>query len=212
MKKFLIISLLSLICSVSLHAQEPGHWTGNVSAAYAGNLELSKAGADVGMAFAEILTTIFTFGLYTPGMGGYKHTENHSFPSFALQGGYQVNDWLQLTGDVYYHHFAYDQYKETEDKVPTRITKVNRVALLPGVKFTYLNKGLFHMYSSIALGAGFNYGYHEEYDVKEPFNGLRFTLQTVPVGIAIGGRNYGFLDFGVGTEYFCFRAGYGYNF
>ena len=211
MKKFLIISLLSLICSVNLHAQEPGHWTGNVSAAYVGNLEWTKAGADVGMAFAEIITTIFTLGLFTPKME-YANTVNHDCPAFALQGGYQVNDWLQITGDAYYHWFGYDQYKEREDKVPTRITRVNRVALLPGVKFTYLNKGLFHMYSSIALGAGFNFGYHDEYDVKEPFNGLRFTLQTVPVGIAIGGRNYGFLDLGVGTEYFCFRAGYGYNF
>ena len=212
MKKFIIVLLTLIVCSVNSIAQEKGHWTTNVSGVYAGNLSWSKAGEDVGTAFGEIIATIITLGLYTPDNGGYARTDPHDFPGLALQGGYQILPWMQITGDIYYHHYAYEKYKNKEDVIPAQTNKVNRIAFLPGVKFTYLNKGIFHMYSSLSAGVGFNFGKRVEDDETTPLNKVKFTAQVVPIGIALGKKHYGFLDLGAGTEYFCFRAGYGYNF
>ena len=212
MKKFIIVLLTLIVCSVNSIAQEKGHWTVNVSGVYAGNLSWSKAGKDVGTAFGEIIATIITLGLYTPDNGGYARTDPHDFPGLAMQGGYQILPWMQITGDIYYHHYAYEKYKNKEDVIPAQTNKVNRIAFLPGVKFTYLNKGIFHMYSSLSAGVGFNFGKRVEGDETTPLNKVKFTAQVVPIGIALGKKHYGFLDLGAGTEYFCFRAGYGYNF
>lgn len=209
MKKVIIVLLTLIVCSVNSIAQEKGHWTANVSGVYAGNLSWSKAGEDVGTAFGEIIATIITLGLYTPDNGGYARTDPHNFPGLAMQGGYQILPWMQITGDIYYHHYAYEKYKNKEDVIPAQTNKINRIAFLPGVKFTYLNKGIFHMYSSLSAGVGFNFGKRVEDDETTPLNKA---AQVVPIGIALGKKHYGFLDLGAGTEYFCFRAGYGYNF
>ncbi len=206
--------LLALMCSVNIFAQEKGHWTANVSGVYAGNLSWSKTGEDLATVFAEVITTIMTLGLYTPDNGGYAYTDSHDMPGFALQGGYQVLPWMQVTGDLYYHHYAYEKYVNKEDTVPGQTNNVNRITFLPGAKFTYLNKGIFHMYSSVAAGMAVNFGKRVENgeQVPLPTKGVKFSAQVVPIGIALGKKHYGFLDLGAGTEYFCFRAGYGYNF
>lgn len=212
MKKIIVMFLLALMCSVNIFAQEKGHWTANVSGVYAGNLSWSKTGEDLGTAFGEIIATIITLGLYTPDNGGYAYTDPHDYPGFVAQGGYQILPWLQITGDLYYHHYAYERYKNKEDLVPGQTNKINRLAFLPGAKFTYLNKGIFHMYSSLSCGVGVNFGKRVTGEEVTPLNKVNFTAQVVPIGIALGRKHYGFFDLGIGSEYDFFRLGYGYNF
>ena len=212
MKKFLIISLLALVCSGSLHAQEPGQWTANASAAYVGNLSWVRAGEGLATALVEVFATVFTLGLYQPGSNSYARPDDVELPAFALQAGYQALPWLQVTGDLYYDYYHANEYKNEEDTTPGRVSYVNRFAFLPGVKFTYLNKGIFHMYSSVALGAGYRFGQRDASGEVTPISHLGFAVQTTPVGFAFGNDFYGFLDVGCGTEYIGLRLGAGYNF
>lgn len=212
MKKFITVIILSIICLSYAQAQKKGHWTANVSGVYAGNLSWSKTGEDLGTAFGEIFATIITLGLYTPDNGGYAYTDTHDYPGLAFQGGYQVLPWLQVTGDVYYHHYAYERYAEKEDAEPTQFNQRNRIAVLPGVKFTYLNRRVVRLYSLLSAGMGVNFGKRTEDGVVTPLNKVNFTAQVVPIGVSVGRKHYGFFDLGVGSEYGFFRAGYGYNF
>ena len=212
MRKTVIIILAALVCSTAAFSQKKGHWTVNISGVYAGNLTLSGAGEDMGNALGEILATVITLGLYTPDNGGYARTDTRDFPGVAIQGGYQALSWAQITGDLYYHRRSYERYKNKDDVSPGKAVRMNRVSFLPGVKFTYIRKKSFRVYSSVSAGMGFNFGKTVTGDEMSRLNKIKFTFQTVPVGVAVGRWHYGFLDLGAGTEYFCLRAGYGYNF
>ena len=224
MKKFLIIScLLSMLGTPALKAQDfSGRpWSIDVSAAYPGNLVWTGVGEGMAEGIGQVFAVIFTFGLYKPEKE-YERSEDATLPAFAIQGGYQVLPWLQVTGDLYYHNGGKKYFVKAEDLVPGKISSANRIALLPGVKFTYLNKGIFHMYSSVALGPAVRFS---ETTVRKtnsetgevttettPSTAMRFAFQTTTLGFAFGNAFYGFLDMGIGTEYTGLRAGLGYKF
>ena len=178
-------------------------------------------GQSIGQGIGEIFAVILTFGLYKPGQG-YERTENNILPAFALQGGYQVLPWLQVTGDLYYHYATSRYFTKEADVDPAKSIVGNRISLLPGAKFTYLNKGIFHMYSTVSLGAAMAFSSttvtttNEETGDKTsettPDNGVKFAFQLTPLGFAFGNDFYGFLDMGLGSEYSGLRAGIGYRF
>lgn len=225
MKKILILCAmltgLFLSSGISASAQEDTRWDLNVSSAWPGYMAYSAVGEGLGQAFGEVLAVIFTFGLYKPG-SQYERTESMILPAFAFQAGYQVLPWLQVGGDVFYHYGWKKWYSKEEDAVPAKFRTSNSVALLPGCKFTYFHKGLFHFYSSIHVGVGVNFSRQEEHQpedgTQEPASDpgikprARLALQTTPIGFAVGNNLYGFVDLGLGSEYSGFRAGLGYKF
>ena len=214
MKKLLFSMLLLLACTEAF-SQESRKWDFNFSAAIPGNLAYVGAGEGLVTAIGEVFLTIFTFGLYKPGSGTYAKTDDHTWPALALQGGYQVYDWMQVTGEFYFHNGGADQFLKESDTLPARSYSLMRFSLLPGVKFTYLNKGIFHMYSSVAAGPAFRMKRVDKTDKNEdltPLNQASFAFQATPVGFSVGGSVYGFLDTGIGSEYIGFRAGAGIRF
>lgn len=224
MKRIMIISsMILLLAAPAVSAQEmpDRRWSVDVSAAYPGNMAWNGVGQSIGQGIGEIFAVILTFGLYKPGQG-YERTENNILPAFALQGGYQVLPWLQVTGDLYYHYATSRYFTKEADVDPAKSIVGNRISLLPGAKFTYLNKGIFHMYSTVSLGAAMAFSSttvtttNEETGDKTsettPDNGVKFAFQLTPLGFAFGNDFYGFLDMGLGSEYSGLRAGIGYRF
>jgi hypothetical protein len=193
----------------------------NVGAAWPENLSYTDAGEAIGNAIGQVFAVIFTFGLYKP-HSDYERVENLYLPALALQGGYQVLPWLQVTGDMYYHYANREYFTKETDLLPDKTRRANRVALLPGCKFTFLNKGAFKMYASVALGAGLVFHdttittTDQETGTRTTSNekgvNPRFTVQTVPLGFSVGRALYGFADVGIGSEYTGFRGGIGYRF
>lgn len=220
MKKWILAAAFAL-CGSALFAQEDHRWDVGVSAAFAGNYVMNNIGEGFGTALAQVFATIFTFGLYTPS-AEYEHQTDNTLPALAIHGGYQALPWLRVTTDIFYHNSTRTYFVKVTDPSPAKIANGNRITILPGAKFTYLNKGVFHMYSSVALGAALDIRRLRETkadtetgdpvtsDVTTPR--ARFALQTTPVGFAVGRAFYGFLDFGIGSEYTGFRAGIGYSF
>ena len=203
--------LIALSSGVSASAQDY-RVDLNFGAAWPENLSYTDAGEGIGYAIGQVFAVIFTFGLYKP-TAEYERVESRFLPALP---------WLQVTGDVFYHYGKKDSFVKETDTVPGKSVHSNRIALLPGCKFTYLNKGAFKMYSTVSLGPAVNFrqitttttDQESGQSVTEtvPDNGLRFSVQTVPLGFSVGRALYGFADFGIGSEYTGFRGGIGYRF
>ena len=211
---------LALSSLTSASAQDY-RWDFNVGAGYPSSLAYVDAAEGVGTALGEVFAVIFTFGLYKP-TNEFERVENTLLPAFAIQGGYQVLPWLQITADAYYHHGTKDYYVKETDSEPGKMIRSNKVSILPGCKFTYLNKGAFKMYSTVSFGGALFFSKTTTVTTDAetgqtsteitPVTRPRFCVQTVPVGFSVGRAFYGFADFGIGSEYTGFRGGIGYRF
>lgn len=203
--KTIIIVLASLLMAGNANAQnynvEPGTWSidagmGPISAA--GNYAVTGA---VLRPFAEVFAVIFTFGLYKP---EENYDEYHTSPGFSLRGGYQVNPWLMVTGDLNYGAARADR-KEVENGPTISTDHWKSLSLLPGVHFTYLNKGKWQLYSGLAAGAAF---LHED-----DGDDVLFTFEAIPFGARFGKKVYGSAELNWGSEFGAyFRAGVGIRF
>lgn len=206
MKKiFSTICTILLSGSMLLSAQETGQWTVNVYGAVTPNLVWVEAGEGVATVFGEIFATIFTFGLYKPGSNSFARIERQTLPLLGVQAGYQVLPWLQITGDLDYNYAHRRYYRAEEDTAPEKVTTSHRIAFLPGCKFTYLNKGAFHMYSSVHLGAALR----QDIVNGEKDNKVLFAHELGLLGFHFGKKVYGNLELGVGSEYTGFKVGVG---
>ena len=91
---------------------------------------------------------------------------------------------------------------------PEKVYTAHRLALLPGCKFTYLNKGFFHMYSSVHLGVAVRMDItNGEKDPK-----VLFAHELGLLGFHFGNKVYANLEIGLGSEYYGLKGGIGYWF
>ena len=207
-KLFSMIAVLLISGSTLISAQETGQFTMNMYGAYSPNLAMVDAGRGLATAFGEIIATIFTFGLYKPGSNSFARTEKQLMPLVGVQAGYQILPWLQITGDLTYDYAHQRFYRIEEDTDPEKVYTAHRVALLPGCKFTYLNKGFFHMYSSVHLGVAVRMDMtNGEKDPK-----VLFAHELGLLGFHFGNKVYANLEIGLGSEYYGLKGGIGYWF
>ena len=207
-KLFSMIAVLLISGSTLISAQETGQFTMNMYGAYSPNLAMVDAGRGLATAFGEIIATIFTFGLYKPGSNSFARTEKQLMPLVGVQAGYQILPWLQITGDLTYDYAHQRFYRNEEDMDPEKVYTAHRLALLPGCKFTYLNKGFFHMYSSVHLGVAVRMDItNGEKDPK-----VLFAHELGLLGFHFGNKVYANLEIGVGSEYYGLKGGIGYWF
>ena len=207
-KLFSMIAVLLISGSTLISAQETGQFTMNMYGAYSPNLAMVDAGRGLATAFGEIIATIFTFGLYKPGSNSFARTEKQLMPLVGVQAGYQILPWLQITGDLTYDYAHQRFYRNEEDMDPEKVYTAHRLALLPGCKFTYLNKGFFHMYSSVHLGVAVRMDMtNGEKDPK-----VLFAHELGLLGFHFGNKVYANLEIGLGSEYYGLKGGIGYWF
>ena len=207
-KLFSMIAVLLISGSTLISAQETGQFTMNMYGAYSPNLAMVDAGRGLATAFGEIIATIFTFGLYKPGSNSFARTEKQLMPLVGVQAGYQILPWLQITGDLTYDYAHQRFYRNEEDMDPEKVYTAHRLALLPGCKFTYLNKGFFHMYSSVHMGVAVRMDItNGEKDPK-----VLFAHELGLLGFHFGNKVYANLEIGVGSEYYGLKGGIGYWF
>ena len=207
-KLFSMIAVLLISGSTLISAQETGQFTMNMYGAYSPNLAMVDAGRGLATAFGEIIATIFTFGVYKPGSNSFARTEKQLMPLVGVQAGYQILPWLQITGDLTYDYAHQRFYRIEEDTDPEKVYTAHRVALLPGCKFTYLNKGFFHMYSSVHLGVAVRMDMtNGEKDPK-----VLFAHELGLLGFHFGNKVYANLEIGLGSEYYGLKGGIGYWF
>lgn len=91
--------------------------------------------------------------------------------------------------------------------------------LAPGLRGYWVKRDIIRLYSSFYVGIskylGFDelkYSYRSDDGIRYVDESFKFLGQITPIGIEVGRKLYGFLEFGAGSVYCGASAGIGYKF
>lgn len=140
---------------------------------------------------------------------------NVSLPVFSVSYYYAFNKWLQVGGDLFYSGV----FKQASSKDTGRAYgsyAAHALCIQPVVRFEYINRERFGMYSSLATGLFIcsDHGeYFKETREEKPTRYTTFlpTFQVTCAGFRFGNKVYGLLELGVGSRGFV-TAGIGSRF
>lgn len=140
----------------------------------------------------------------------YKGPTYTTGASWALSYGYRFTKWFDLSLSVVY----FGQYADIRSNVDDSLIMHDRnhmLTLLPAARFTWLNRDLVRLYSSVAFGLTFDSGIYDSYSNHRRWRGIDPAFQLVPVGIAVGRSVFGFAEVGIGMQGLAV-VGIGYKF
>ena len=192
MIKKLSIVFAALLAVVSVHAQEdsdqPLH---EISVSY---------GAGVSLIGDGIGNSIFA-GIFDS-LSGREWTNDKQFGSLGIEYFYHLpaNPNVAVGGIYTYAQFGQDiEYKGVKEGERKR----TYMTLMPSIKYYYVNRKHFGVYSKLAIGAMLLHFKVE--DIKsgqsDSDNDLRFMCQASLIGTEFGSQNFRFfLEAGVGEQ------------
>lgn len=154
--------------------------------------------------FAESILEGFTGGL-------------HSFKNFKSSGSINLDYYraisknLKVGGALVYEQVSRDSYF---DKKFNGKTETNYISVMPQIKFLYIAKPAFELYSGLAAGASLRYEEYNSTDqgVKsQKESDIFFAFQANLLGIRVGKKLAGFAELGFGNKGIL-NAGISYRF
>lgn len=110
---------------------------------------------------------------------------------FSLSLGFQTTNYIRMVKDV-------DDEKGHLERVGYS------TSLLPQARFTYLNRPMVKLYSSVGVFFGW---YHAGGD-----SGMHPVVQLVPIGVSVGDKVFGFAETCIGTTVIGGIIGVGFRF
>lgn len=129
--------------------------------------------------------------------------EEKSPGAFSLSYMYGIKKWLWLGVSATYTSFYQNVYDFSHQKVSTDVA--HKIAIIPMVRFMYVNKESFNLYSACGIGVSFalydgrtNYDYHP-------------VIQLTGIGVSVGKNLRGFAELGCGPRGI-FNCGVQYRF
>lgn len=137
----------------------------------------------------------------------YRGAEYFTGSLFA-EYTFQAQKWLEVGANISYANIHYTSYDRiTDAKLGT--FSHDYVGLMLTARFNYLNKGIWRLYGQISLGAmcdittNGNYGSYTQWSPN---------FQLTFLGVSVGKKYYGFLEFpAIGSLGFV-NAGFGIRF
>lgn len=190
----LIVSICSCIISNSTKAQKNEI---NVSYGTVTSSEISEL-------FSETILTGFTGGLY-------------SFKNFKSTGAINVDYYRSASKRFKFGGaFIYEQFSReiSFNKEFSGKTKNNYITVMPQIKFLYIAKPAFELYSGLGLGASLR---NETFDPKETNtkkqkdSEIFMAFHANLLGIRVGKKLGGFAEIGFGNKGLI-NAGISYRF
>lgn len=176
----LILALAAPICNIN--AQEPKH---EISVSY--GVLPNSLWLDGVQTFFEAL------------FGQKKDTRNYVGP-IGLEYHYRVSPLIGVGAVAVYSHHEEDLLK---DDAVIRSRNKNYYTIMPSVKFNWLRRNHWGLYSKVAIGASlFNQKMKEaETGQKTDENKVNFNFQASAIGIEAGsGTIHGFFEVGLGEQ------------
>ena len=176
----LILALVAPICNIN--AQEPKH---EISVSY--GVLPNSLWLDGVQSFFEAL------------FGQKKDTRNYVGP-IGLEYHYRVSPLIGVGAVAVYSHHEEDLLK---DDAVIRSRNKNYYTIMPSVKFNWLRRNHWGLYSKVAIGASlFNQKMKEaETGQKTDENKVNFNFQASAIGIEAGsGTIHGFFEAGLGEQ------------
>lgn len=208
MKKILvIICVLSVCFCQSLSAQKPHSDLYN------------EIGVDAGPASLVGGFIYGTVGFWSAIGGGLSHKpiDMKYHGNYGLHYYYQVKPWCQVGVKFTVESMRLIHYSDTLRTSITRVDKDVLFALMPSVRFTYLNRPLVRLYSGVDLGFGYLWSGTTSYDSKEEGEGdsknknFLFAFNVTAFGVNVGKKFYGLFELNAGYDAFV-KVGIGARF
>jgi hypothetical protein len=156
-------------------------------------------GAVPNSVWLDILTDI------VPAIFGESHENNHYIGPIGLEYYYHTSPLIGIGAVGVFATNNEDAFRN--EKMTSHINK-SYITLMPSVKFNWLRKEKWGMYSKIALGATLANSGHQEYNEsgkltgdKETNNDVFFNFQASLLGVEVGNAQVrGFFELGVGEQ------------
>ena len=183
MKKIVLMVVAAMMATMTVQAQNED-LKNEIGVSYGAGLSLigDGIGNGIGKAFGQL--------------GGYKYTNDKQFGSLSVEYFRHLNSNNRVAiGGI----FAYSRYGEDElkDNIKVGDRTRNYFTLMPAVKYYWVNKNHFGLYSKAAVGATLmTYkATGQENDSK-----VCFMCQVSGIGVEFGGKLRGFVEAGVGEQ------------
>ncbi len=127
--------------------------------------------------------------------------------AFSLSYMYGLKKWLLLGVSTTYVPFYQNVYNFSHLKVSTNMG--HRIAIIPMIRFSYVNKEYFSLYS--ACGIGVSLGIHHNSYTNALCLDSYPVIQLTGIGVSVGKQLRGFAELGCGPRGL-FNCGVQYRF
>ena len=127
---------------------------------------------------------------------------------FAAAAGDQSSWWGPIGAEYYYHltpgvavggMLAYASCKAEDEKSGQKDLSETFITVMPSVKFNWLRKKNFGMYSALSAGVMFAAAKEADKDAKDETI-TSFMFQATALGLEFGGNFRGFVEAGLGEK------------
>ena len=189
MKKILLMAVAALIATVNVSAQE-GYDTKH------------EIGISYGFGSNSDIINGFGGGL-GKALGGARSENRMRFGALSAEYFYHVSEVIGVGGILSYARYKEDVYWRSDD-TKSGVDTNNYFTIMPSVKFNWLRKDHFGMYSKLAAGVSlcnFKSENENKNSESETENQVKFNWQASLIGIEAGGsRLRGFAELGFGEQ------------
>lgn len=191
MRKIMLVIAAAMVATTGLKAQDNGYENKHEVAVSIGIGSNSRIIDDL----ENAITTI---------MAGVKYGDEHYVGPFSVEYFYKAKPWLGVGGILAYGKNTQDLYFFTDDDKAAGKIKNNYFTVMPSVKFDWLRKSNFGLYSKLAIGAtyrnekvDYNESTYEDFDESE----WHVNWQISAIGVEVGGKALrGFAELGTGEQ------------
>lgn len=184
--KNLLLSLLALMTVGVVSAQTSDFNRHEISVGY-GVATIT----DIGDLYANVFSGLFTGQTGDLGSASYSGAINADY-------NYRLTKTIGVGAAFAYEHSTNNIL--VDKSTSNGKSKANYIAIMPMVKFNWINKGIFTLYSKVAVGAQFEFCKQTYGDKSESKTYTYFAFQASPVGIELGRKVCGFAELGVGQQ------------
>lgn len=135
-------------------------------------------------------------------LAGYEWTNDKQFGSLAVEYFYHTNNpKLAVGGIVTYSKYGEDVMKKETKSIVGERTR-HYISVMPSVKYYWINKNHFGLYSKAAAGAMLlsEKSKDNELNKEETNSKVYFMGQVSPIGVEFGGQVRGFIEAGCGEQ------------
>ena len=147
-------------------------------------------------------------GFFSAIGGGLSHkpVDMKYHGNYGLHYYYQVKPWCQVGVKFTVESMRLIHYSDTLRTTITRVDKDVLFALMPSVRFTYLNRPWVRLYSGVDVGCGYLWSGTTSYESKDEGEegsknkNFLFAFNVTAFGVNVGKKFYGLFELNAGYD------------
>lgn len=200
MKKAIVMVVATLMATLTVHAQN-SELKNEIGVSYGAGLSLIGDGLGNGIGR----------GLLEIGSGVYKWENEKQFGSLSVEFFHHLSIPKLAVGAIASYSRCGEDIVSQKDNVKAGDRTRNYISLMPAVKYSWINKEHFALYSKVAAGATLLSETGKNTVQSFDDSKLYFAFQVSALGIEFGGKLRAFIEAGAGEQGFGL-AGLKYKF